>query len=91
MQKVIQALRGRKSVVIDGTRLALEISSELLGLAPVPGLQEAAKTLLGIWDAVNKIEVSCNLLLVSSKTELTGTNRPTVLHACVLLSVVQMS
>lgn len=37
---------------------ALFVGVDLLQLAPVPGLAEAAKTLLNIWDAVQQVDVS---------------------------------
>ena len=38
------------------------MSVELLDLAPVPGLAPAAKTLLAIWDAVENVDVSGQVL-----------------------------
>ena len=36
----------------------LELSTDLLRFAPIPGLEEAARTLLGIWDALKMVDVS---------------------------------
>ena len=36
----------------------LEISTDLLRFAPIPGLEEPARTLLGIWDALKMVDVS---------------------------------
>lgn len=42
---------------LDVTHEVLYVSTELLQLAPIPGLAEAAKTLLNIWDAVQSVDV----------------------------------
>lgn len=39
----------------------LEIGTDFLQLAPVPGLSSAAKTLLNIWDALEHVDVSESL------------------------------
>ena len=36
----------------------LKIGTGPLRFAPIPGLEEAARTLLGIWDALETIDVS---------------------------------
>ena len=36
----------------------LSVSTDLLSLAPLPGLEEAAKALLSVWDACQKVDVS---------------------------------
>ena len=35
----------------------LEISADVLQFAPIPGLEVAARTLLGIWDALKMVDV----------------------------------
>jgi abelson tyrosine-protein kinase 1 len=40
------------------THELLGLSVELLEFAPIPGLQAAAQTLLNIWDAVVRVDVS---------------------------------
>ncbi len=42
---------------VDVAHEALILSADVLQLAPVVGLQEAAKTLLTIWDALQLVEV----------------------------------
>lgn len=39
-------------------RDTLSVSTDLLSLAPLPGLEEAAKALLCVWDACQKVDVS---------------------------------
>jgi hypothetical protein len=34
---------------------------EFLDLAPVPGLQAAARTLLNVWDCLQQVDVRCRL------------------------------
>jgi len=36
----------------------LSVSTDILSLAPLPGLEEAAKALLSVWDACQKVDVS---------------------------------
>jgi hypothetical protein len=38
-------------------RTSLIILGDVATLTPVPGLHEAAKTLLAVWEAVNAVEV----------------------------------
>jgi abelson tyrosine-protein kinase 1 len=45
------------------THEALTLSTDLLQLAPVPGLAEAARTLLNIWDALESVDVSYSSLI----------------------------
>lgn len=40
----------------------LSVSADLLSLAPLPGLEEAAKALLCVWDACQKVDVSAYLI-----------------------------
>lgn len=42
---------------LDVTHEALILSTELLEFAPVPGLQNIAKTLLHIWDSLQDVDV----------------------------------
>ncbi|KAH0826098.1 hypothetical protein J3R83DRAFT_5844 [Lanmaoa asiatica] len=57
-------VRARESAKFVGHELApvvkdtLSVSADILSLAPVPGLEEAAKALLSVWDACQKVDVS---------------------------------
>ena len=42
----------------DITHDLLKIGTDPLLFAPIPGFENAARTLLGIWDALKKIDVS---------------------------------
>lgn len=52
-----QAAKGVLGAAFNVTHEALAISADLLQLAPIPGLAEAAKTLLTIWDALQMVDV----------------------------------
>lgn len=41
----------------------LEVSTDVLRFAPIPGLEEAARTLLSIWDALQLVDVRVSLPL----------------------------
>ena len=41
-----------------------ELSADLLHFAPIPGLEDAARILLGIWDAVKMVDVSLHHVYV---------------------------
>ena len=53
----------------------LEVSADVLRFAPIPGLEEAARVLLTIWDALQLVEVhtsygttfGCLIILTSSR------------------------
>ncbi|EIN05641.1 hypothetical protein PUNSTDRAFT_46534 [Punctularia strigosozonata HHB-11173 SS5] len=57
-ERVSEATRAVLGTTLDVAHAALELSSELLQLAPVPGLAEAARTLLGIWDALQMVDMN---------------------------------
>jgi hypothetical protein len=59
VQKVAQAVASALDIGTDIIHEALFLGVDFLQLAPVPGLAEAAKTLLNIWDAVQQVDV-CN-------------------------------
>jgi abelson tyrosine-protein kinase 1 len=42
---------------VDVAHEALLLSVEPLSMLPIPGLNEAAKTLLLVWDALEQVEV----------------------------------
>lgn len=44
-------------VAKDVAHQALYVGVDLTGLVPIPGLSTAAKTLLAIWDAADKVDV----------------------------------
>lgn len=46
------------SYIIDGVHEALAAGAEVLEFAPIPGLAQAARVLLDIWDAVQMVDVS---------------------------------
>ncbi|KAH9915441.1 uncharacterized protein BXZ73DRAFT_106170 [Epithele typhae] len=58
----------------------LELSTDLLRFAPIPGLEEAARTLLGIWDALQMVDINrlaclclterCATVLISIREEI---------------------
>jgi abelson tyrosine-protein kinase 1 len=56
--RVAEAAKSVLGAALDVTHEALVLSSELLQLAPVPGLAEAAKTLLNIWDALEMVDTN---------------------------------
>jgi len=43
---------------LDVAHELLIVGSDFLELAPIPGLSPAARSLLEIWDAVQKVDVS---------------------------------
>jgi abelson tyrosine-protein kinase 1 len=55
---VTDAARSVLGNALDVTHAMLEISADLLQLAPVPGLAEAARALLGIWDALQAVDMN---------------------------------
>lgn len=55
-QRVAQAVHSVLGTAAAATHEALFLSVNLLDFAPIPGLQAAAKTLLDIWDAVQKVD-----------------------------------
>lgn len=40
----------------------LSISTDIFAIASLPGLEEAAKALLSVWDACQKVDVSASLV-----------------------------
>lgn len=57
-QRVSYALRSTLSYGLDATHDLLEIGADVLRFSPVPGLEEAARVLLTIWDSLQLVEVS---------------------------------
>lgn len=56
-QRVAVAARSVLGTTLDITHEALLTSVDLLDLAPVPGLAIAARTLLNVWDCLQKVDV----------------------------------
>ncbi|TFK33765.1 kinase-like domain-containing protein [Crucibulum laeve] len=54
--RVLKALRSAIDLTSDAAREALRVGVEVLPFAPVPGLEVAAKILLGIWDAIQVVD-----------------------------------
>lgn len=54
----------------DVTHEALLLSAELLQFAPMPGLEVAARALLDIWDALQMVDVSEQLALDISRSNI---------------------
>lgn len=48
---------------LDATHDLLEISADLVRFAPIPGLEEAARVLLTIWDSLQLVEVRVFFML----------------------------
>ena len=51
------ALKSTLDYGLEATHGLLEMSPDILGFAPIPGLQEAARVLLTIWNALQLVEV----------------------------------
>lgn len=66
----MQAASSILGTTLDVTHEALVLSTELLELAPIPGLQDIAKTLLHIWDSLEDVDVRASPLY-SSVSDLT--------------------
>lgn len=54
--KVNKALKSVLGTTLDVTHEALATGADLLQLAPVPGLAEAARVLLNLWDALQMVD-----------------------------------
>jgi hypothetical protein len=54
---VAAAVRSVLGAAGDVAHEALQIGADALELAPLPGLAPAARTLLGIWDALQDVDV----------------------------------
>ena len=75
----------------------LEVSADVLRFAPIPGLEEAARVLLTIWDALQLVEVRTSYgtyIWVFNHTYIIQTNRLACLRltercADILLAVRQ--
>lgn len=48
---------------LDATHDLLEISADLVRFAPIPGLEEAARVLLTIWESLQLVEVRVLFML----------------------------
>lgn len=73
-------------------RDTLSVSTDILTLAPLPGLEEAAKALLSVWDACQKVDVSAPLVWTSIYSPSNAfLNRRTASLACVLRNAVRRS
>ncbi|KAF9523670.1 hypothetical protein CPB83DRAFT_862451 [Crepidotus variabilis] len=57
-EKVAQAAVSVLGTTTDIVHEVLTVGVEFLDLAPIPGLQTAAKTLLGIWDAAQAVDMN---------------------------------
>ncbi|KAF9039833.1 hypothetical protein BJ165DRAFT_1530849 [Panaeolus papilionaceus] len=57
-KKVAQAVASSLDIAADVAHQALYVGVDLLDLAPIPGLSTAAKTLLAIWDAADKVDLN---------------------------------
>ncbi|KAF8147822.1 hypothetical protein B0H34DRAFT_738281 [Crassisporium funariophilum] len=57
-KKVAQAVSSALDTAADVAHEALYIGVEFLDLAPIPGLQSAAKMLLNIWDASQQVDMN---------------------------------
>lgn len=55
-QRVAEASKAILGTALDITHEALVLSVDLLQLAPIPGLAEAARTLLTIWDTLQLVD-----------------------------------
>src|ERR1700761_1176046 len=58
-QSVARAARSVLGTSVEVVHEALILSVEPLSLVPIPGLSEAGRTLLAIWDALSLVEVCC--------------------------------
>ncbi|TCD62464.1 hypothetical protein EIP91_006834 [Steccherinum ochraceum] len=68
------------STGLDATREVLAVGADLLELAPIPGLAIAARVLVGIWDAVQMVDLNrlaclrlterCATILMSIRDEI---------------------
>ncbi|KAM6492858.1 hypothetical protein JOM56_010992 [Amanita muscaria] len=56
--RVLKAAASVLGPTIDITRHALNAGVDLLELAPIPGLAQAARTLLEIWDALDAVDMN---------------------------------
>ncbi|KAL5525571.1 hypothetical protein ACEPAG_6907 [Sanghuangporus baumii] len=56
--QVSHALRSTLDYGLDATHDLLEISADVLRFAPIPGLEEAARVLLTIWDSLQLVETN---------------------------------
>ena len=52
------ALKATLGYGLEAAHSALEVGADVFQFVPVPGLQEAARVLLTIWDALQLVEVS---------------------------------
>ena len=63
-QKVSNAAEVVLGYTLDVLHEGLEVGAEVLEFAPIPGLAQAARVLLGIWDAVQMVDVSLSFLWI---------------------------
>lgn len=69
----LSSLKHNSAAVVHDT---LAIAGDVLPYTPIPGLAAAAKVLLSIWDAVQKVDVSSLISRLETHTdELTKSNR----------------
>ncbi|OCH89375.1 hypothetical protein OBBRIDRAFT_668393 [Obba rivulosa] len=78
-QKVAQASSSVLGTALDVTHEALTVGVELVQFAPVLGLQEVARALLGIWDSLQAVDLNrmaclrlterCATVLISVREE----------------------
>ena len=81
-------------------RDTLSASTDILSLAPLPGLEEAAKALLTVWDACQKVDVSgplvwtyspSNALLKRRTVSLACASRNAVRHSSILFGATSLN
>ena len=62
----------------------LEIGTDFLRFAPIPGLQEVGRTLLGIWDALKMVDVSPLVphVILAMRSDHTALCRSNALRPC---------
>jgi hypothetical protein len=60
-QTVAEAVKSTLGYGLEATHDALEVGADVFRFVPIPGLEEAARVLLTIWDALQLVEVSHSL------------------------------
>ena len=53
------ALKSTLGYTLEATHELLDLGSDALRFAPIPGLAEAARVLVTIWDSLQLVEVRC--------------------------------
>lgn len=81
VQRVAEAAANVLGITADVVHELLEVSADALRFAPIVGLEEAARTLLNIWDALQLVDVRVLYVISAASPDTASVDQPASLSA----------